>query len=170
VELIDVGNLDWSEKGAETWVREFVRKGRPIDVLWAANDPMALGAITALREAGYKPGVNVVVGGLNWSQAGVERVLTGEMIVTHGGHFLVGAWAMVVLRDHHDGRDFAEEEVRLQFPMGAFDLPVARRFSEIGKVDWRKVDFSRFSKIRNPEVMRYNFTPDAVLSRLPSPQ
>ncbi len=170
VELIDVGNLDWSEKGAETWVREFVRKGRPIDVLWAANDPMALGAITALREAGYTPGVNVVVGGLNWSQAGVERVLKGEMIVTHGGHFLVGAWAMVVLRDHHDGRDFAEEEVRLQFPMGAFDLPVARRFSEIGKVDWRKVDFSRFSKIRNPEVMRYNFTPDAVLSRLPSPQ
>ncbi len=170
VELIDVGNLDWSEKGAETWVREFVRKGRPIDVLWAANDPMALGAITALREAGYTPGVNVVVGGLNWSQAGVERVLKGEMIVTHGGHFLVGAWAMVVLRDHHDGRDFAEEEVRLQFPMGAFDLPVARRFSEIGKVDWRKVDFSRFSKIRNREVMRYNFTPDAVLSRLPSPQ
>ena len=86
-----------------------------------------------LKQAGYTPGVNVVVGGLNWSQAGVERVLKGEMIVTHGGHFLVGAWAMVVLRDHHDGRDFAEEEVRLQFPMGAFDLPVARRFSEIAR-------------------------------------
>ena len=95
--------------------------------LWAANDPMALGAITALREAGYKPGVDVVVGGLNWSQGGVERVLKGEMIVTHGGHFLGGAWAMVVLRDYHDGRDFAEEDVRLQFPMGAIDLPVARR-------------------------------------------
>jgi ABC-type sugar transport system substrate-binding protein len=168
VQLIDVANLDWSEKSAETWVREFVQKSPRIDALWAANDPMALGAITALREAGYKPGVDVVVGGLNWSQRGVEQVLKGEMVVTHGGHFLLGAWAMIILRDYHDGRDFAEEDVRLRFPMGAFDLPVARRFPEIGKVDWRTVDFTRFSKIRNPAVTRYNFTPDAVLSHLPS--
>jgi len=167
VELVDVRNLDWSEKSAEAWMRDFVQKGPRIDALWAANDPMALGAITALREAGYTPGVDVVVGGLNWSQAGVERVLKGEMVVTHGGHFLLGAWAMVILRDYHDGRDFAEEDVRLQFPMGAFDVAVARRFPEIGKVDWRTVDFSRFSKIRNPAVMRYKFTPDAVLSHLP---
>jgi ABC-type sugar transport system substrate-binding protein len=166
VELTGIRNLDWSEKSAQRSVREFVQEGPRIDALWAANDPMALGAITALREAGYKPGVDVVVGGLNWSQDGVERVLKGEMILTHGGHFLVGAWAMVVLRDYHDGRDFAEEDVRLQFPMGAIDPPVARRFPEIGKVDWRRVDFTRFSKIRNPAVTRYNFTPDVVLGQL----
>ena len=57
------------------------------------------------------------------------------------------AWAMVILRDYHDGRDFAEEDVRLQFPMGAIDLLVARRFSEIGKVDWGQVDFTRFSRL-----------------------
>ena len=170
VELIDTRHLDWSEKSAETSVREFVQKGPRIDALWAANDPMALGAITALREAGYQPGVDVMVGGLNWSQAAVERVLKGEMVVTHGGHFLLGAWAMVVLRDYHDGRDFAEEDARLQFPMGAFDLPVARRFPEIGKVDWRKVDFTRFSKVRNRAVTRYNFSPDAVLGQLASTQ
>ena len=168
VDLIDVRNLDWTEKSAQTSVREFVQKGPRIDALWAANDPMALGAITALRETGYKPGADVVVGGLNWSQDGVERVLKGEMVLTHGGHFLLGAWAMVILRDHHDGRDFAEEDVRLQFPMGALDLPIARRFSEIGKVDWRKVDFTRFSKVRNRAVTRYDFNPDAVLGQLES--
>jgi len=168
VDLIDVRNLDWTQKSAQTSVREFVQKGPRIDALWAANDPMALGAITALREAGYKPGADVVVGGLNWSQDGVERVLKGEMVLTHGGHFLLGAWAMVILRDYHDGRDFAEEDVRLQFPMGALDLPIARRFSEIGKVDWRKVDFTRFSKVRNRAVTRYDFNPDAVLGQLES--
>jgi ABC-type sugar transport system substrate-binding protein len=168
VELVDIRHLDWTAKTAETSVREFLQKGPRIDALWAANDPMALGAITALREAGYQPGTDVVVGGLNWSQAAVERVLKGEMAVTHGGHFLLGAWAMVVLRDYHDGRDFAEEDVRLQFPMGAFDLPVARRFPEIGKVDWRNVDFTRFSKVRNNAVTRYNFSPDAVLGQLES--
>jgi ABC-type sugar transport system substrate-binding protein len=167
VELVEIAHLDWSEKSAEGRVREFVKKGVRIDALWAANDPMALGGLSALREAGYRPGVDVMIGGLNWNQGAVERVLKGEMVLTHGGHFLLGAWAMVVLRDYHDGRDFAEEDVRLQFPMGAFDLPVARRFPEIGKVDWRKVDFTRFSKTRNPAVTRYSFTPDAVLSRLP---
>lgn len=170
VDLIDIRNLDWSQKRAEASMREFVQKGPRIDALWAANDPMAIGAIAALREAGYRPGVDVMVGGLNWSQAAVDRVLEGEMVLTHGGHFLLGAWAMVILRDYHDGRDFAEEDVRLQFPMGAFDLPVARRFPEIGKVDWRRVEFARFSKTRNPAVTRYNFTPDAVLSRLPPNQ
>jgi len=166
VELVDVRYLDWTAATAEKSVREFTQTGRQIDALWAANDPMALGAITALRERGYVPGKDVLIGGLNWSQDAVDKVLDGEMVVTEGGHFLLGAWAMVTLRDTHDGRDFAEEDVRLQIPMGAIDLPVARRFPEIGKVDWRKVDFTKFSKTRNPAVKRYEFTPDAVLAKL----
>ena len=168
VQLVDVRNLDWSEEGAQATVRELVQAGQPIDAVWAANDHMAFGAITALREAGYKSGVDVVVGGLDWSQGAIDRVLKGEMVVTYGGHFLGGAWAMVILRDYHDGRDFAEEDVRLQFPMAAIDLPVARRFPEIGNVDWRNVDFTRFSKARNPKITHYNFRPDAVLRQLSS--
>jgi ABC-type sugar transport system substrate-binding protein len=166
VQLVDVRYLDWTAKTAEAATRDFIQSGQHIDALWAANDPMALGAIAALKEAGYHPGIDVMVGGLNWSQEAVDRVLNHEMVVTYGGHFLLGAWAMVVLRDYQDGRDFAEEDVRLQIPMGAFDLPVARRFPEIGKVDWRRVDFTRFSKTRNPAVTRYTFTPDAVLRQL----
>ena len=166
VELVDVRYLDWSEKAAEASVREFIKTGPRIDALWAANDPMALGAIAALREGGYRPGKDVLVGGLNWSDDAVKRVLDGDMVVTYGGHFLLGAWAMVVLRDHHDGRDFAEEDVRLQIPMGAIDLPIARRFPDIGKVDWRQIDFTKFSKTPNAAVRRYEFTPDAVLSQL----
>jgi ABC-type sugar transport system substrate-binding protein len=166
VELVELHYLDWSAKTAETSVRQFTETGKRIDALWAANDPMALGGIAALRERGYMPGKDVLVGGLNWSQNAVMAVLDGEMVVTYGGHFLLGAWAMVVLRDYHDGRDFAEEDVRLQIPMGAIDLPVARRFPEIGNTDWRRVDFTRFSKTRNPDLKRYEFTPDALLTQL----
>jgi ABC-type sugar transport system substrate-binding protein len=166
VELTDVRYLDWTAKTAEASVLEFAQSGPRIDALWAANDPMALGGLAALRERGYMPGKDVLIGGLNWSQDAVSKVLDGEMVVTHGGHFLLGAWAMVILRDHHDGRDFAAEDVRLRVPMGAIDLPVARRFPEIGKVDWRQVDFTRFSKTRNPAVKRYAFTPDAVFAQL----
>ena len=128
VELVELRYLDWTAKTAEASIRQFIATGPHIDALWAANDPMALGAISALNKAGYKPGEDVLVGGLNWSQFAVKKVLDGEMVVTYGGHFLLGAWAMVVLRDYYDGRDFAEEDVRLQIPMGAIDLSVARRF------------------------------------------
>lgn len=168
VQLVGVRYLDWSAETAEASVREFLRSGPHIDALWAANDPMALGAIAALKAAGYRPGRDVMVGGLNWSQQAIDRVLNHEMVVTYGGHFLLGAWAMVVLRDYKDGRDFAEEDTRLHFPMGAFDLPVARRFPNIGKVDWSRVDFTRFSKTRNPALARYNFSPDAVLGQFES--
>jgi ABC-type sugar transport system substrate-binding protein len=166
VELAGLRYLDWTAATAEASVREFIKTGPSIDALWAANDPMALGAMTALRERGYAPGKDVLIGGLNWSQDAVDKVLNGEMVLTHGGHFLQGAWSMVILRDHRDGRDFAEEDVRLQVPMGAIDLPIARRFPEIGKLDWRKVDFTKFSKTRNPAVSHYEFTPDAVLAHL----
>ena len=39
---------------------------------------------------------------------------------------------------------------------------------EIGKIDWRRVDFTSFSKSRNPKIQRYGFTPDAVLNQLPA--
>ena len=55
VELVDVRNLDWSEKGAEACVREFVQTGPRIDALWAANDPMAFGAITACARPDISP-------------------------------------------------------------------------------------------------------------------
>ena len=166
VELVGVRWLDWTAPTAEAATRDFMKDGPRIDALWAANDPMAIGGLQALRAA-YTPGKDVLVGGLNWSQPAVDLMLKGEMVVSHGGHFLGGAWAMVVLRDYADGRDFAEEDVRLQFPMGAFDLPLAQRFPEIGKVDWRQVDFTRYSKTRHPELKRYDFSPESVLAQVP---
>jgi ABC-type sugar transport system substrate-binding protein len=166
IDLMDVLYLDWTASTAQSAVRDFTADGRRVDVVWAANDPMALGAMAALRDRGYRPGVDFLVGGLNWSQPAVDKVLSREMVLTHGGHFLLGAWAMIVLHDYQEGRDFAEEDVRLQVPMSAIDFAVAQRFPEIGKVDWRTVDFTRFSKSRNPALNRYEFAPDAVLDQL----
>jgi ABC-type sugar transport system substrate-binding protein len=168
VEQVAFEHLDWTDAGGYAWTKKILAAGPRVDAVWAANDPLAFGALRALHEAGYQPGKDVVVGGLNWSQGAIDRVLSGEMLLTHGGHFLGGAWVMVLIRDHHDGRDFAEEDVRLQFPMTAFTRPIAARFPNIGKIDWRRVDFTKFSKSKNPSIQRYSFTADAVMNQLPS--
>jgi ABC-type sugar transport system substrate-binding protein len=170
IDLLDVLYLDWTAKTAERAVREFTTGDRRVDVVWAANDPMALGAMAALVERGYRPGTDVLFGGINWNQAAVDKILSGEMVLTYGGNLLQGAWAMVLVRDFTDGRDFAEEDVRQQIPMTAIDRQLARRFPKVDEIDWRKVDFTRFCKSRNPTLDAYKFTLDSVLSQLqPAP-
>jgi hypothetical protein len=50
--------------------------------------------------------------------------------------------------------------------MGVVDLP--NRMALPRHRHWRQVDCTRFSKTRDPAVIRYNFTPDAVLGSLAS--
>jgi ABC-type sugar transport system substrate-binding protein len=56
--------------------------GDSIDVVYCHNDDMAIGAIAALKAAGYKPGVDVMVAGVDGSAAAMEAILAGEMLTT----------------------------------------------------------------------------------------
>jgi len=56
--------------------------GDNIDVVYCHNDDMAIGAIAALKAAGYKPGVDVFVAGVDGSAAAMEAILAGEMLTT----------------------------------------------------------------------------------------
>ena len=146
--------LEWSEP-----------RDRVAHAFWAANDPIAFGAINALRERGYEPGSDVFVAGLNWSSDAVGMVERGEMELTHGGHFLGGAWVMVLLRDYHDGYDFAvADDPDVRFPMMAIDQSNVKAFKRaLGDEDWGKIDFAAFTKGRIGNDRDYDFTLSAIL-------
>ncbi|MEJ0067918.1 MAG: substrate-binding domain-containing protein [Pseudomonadota bacterium] len=69
VEQVAFEHLDWTDTGGYAWTKRILPTVPRVDAVWAANDPLAFGALRALHEAGYQPGKDVVVGGLNWSQA-----------------------------------------------------------------------------------------------------
>lgn len=56
--------------------------GDNIDIVYAHNDDMAIGAIAALKAAGYEPGKDVLVTGTDGSAAAMEAILAGEMLAT----------------------------------------------------------------------------------------
>jgi hypothetical protein len=78
-----------------------------------------------------------------------------------GGHFIAGAWSLVMLYDYHHGRDFAAEE-GLEVDQSMFVLftpSLADRFLErYGDMRFERVDFRRFSKVLNPKLKRYDFS------------
>ncbi|PKR56115.1 ABC transporter substrate-binding protein [Thalassospira marina] len=117
-----------------------------LDAVWAANDDIARGAIAAIEDTGKVAGKDVVVGGLNWSAQGLKLVKEGKMTMTHGGHFLAGAWIMVMLNDFHNGVDLQGKGPNYSFPMQAITRDNVDLFQEkFGKRDWNIVDFTSFS-------------------------
>ena len=62
----------------EDWLTKY--KGK-FDAIYAHNDPMALGAIEVLKEAGYKPG-DIFIFGIDGQREAFEAIMDGWMQVT----------------------------------------------------------------------------------------
>lgn len=159
VELEQVFVGEWSKDKAKYQTQGALKRYPEISALWAANDPMALGAIEAIVESGRTPGKDILVGGLNWDAPALEKIRDGAMVTSVGGHFMAGAWALVLLYDYHHGKDFANGGAQLQYTLfGALDREnVGQYLRQFGDTDWRKVDFTRFSRMRHPEAKEYTF-------------
>lgn len=56
--------------------------GTKIDVVYAHNDGMALGAIQAIKEAGLKPGEDIIIVSIDAIKLAFEAIIAGEMNVS----------------------------------------------------------------------------------------
>ena len=55
------------------------KHGRSIDILYAHNDDMALGAVQAIEEAGLKPGQDILILSIDAIREGVQAVVDGKI-------------------------------------------------------------------------------------------
>jgi len=149
-------SVNWSKDEAYKRTRLWLQSGQKLGAVWAANDAIGLGSIKAIREAGLKPGHDVRVSGLNWSKEAIKHVINGEMTLSHGGHFLAGAWVMVMLYDYVHGHDFKAISTEVHFPMTAMTQANASDYlKHFESQQWSKVNFKEFSLANTPS---YQFT------------
>lgn len=134
-------------------------------LVWAGNDQMAFGAMQAWEKRGGKVGVDAWFSGINTSREALEALKSGRLAALSGGHFITGAWSLVLIYDYHHGRDFADEGLELDQPMFASFTPkLANRFlKSYGEMRFDQVDFRRYSKVLNPRLKRYNFSFEQLL-------
>jgi len=139
------------------WLQQRYPEAR---LVWAANDLMAFGAMDAVRERGMQPGRDMFFSGVNTSPEALQALRSGELSALAGGHFMLGAWALVIVYDHAKGIDFAASEgLEMDQPMFTLFSPaLAQRFNQMfGAGRFDAIDFRRFSKVHNPRLQRYNF-------------
>jgi ABC-type sugar transport system substrate-binding protein len=69
-------------KGKEVMEAFLKAEGKNINVLYAHNDDMAIGAIQAIEEAGLKPGKDIVIVSVDGVRGAFEAMMQGKLNVT----------------------------------------------------------------------------------------
>jgi len=83
LKIIDSQSGDFRRTGGKEVMEAFIKKhGKNIDVLYAHNDDMALGAVQAIEEAGMKPGVDILIVSIDAVREGVQAVVAGRINCT----------------------------------------------------------------------------------------
>jgi len=82
----------------------FLKADKKIDVLYAHNDQMALGAIQAIKEAGLKPGKDITIVSVDAVKGAFEAMVKGELNCSVECSPLLGPQAVQAIRDLRDGK------------------------------------------------------------------
>ena len=107
--LHQIVSAGWDQQKASQVTKVLMARYPETKLIWSASDVMALGAIEALEDMGLKPGVDVLLGGIDGVDEGLEAVSRGKMAATVSGHFIEAAWALVLLYEHYHGKDLLKE-------------------------------------------------------------
>lgn len=165
---------NWTQSEAEQVTTNYLgwasrKEIRPAGI-WAGNDPMALGALRAVVAAGIVPGRDIQLVGLNWSEDALREIREGRLLLTDGGHFLLGGWSIVLLRDYADGCDFAAASPRVAVKTSAITRQNLGSVGDLIKTRaFDRIDFTRF-RAKAGRCGYYDFSLDALISSLPLPE
>lgn len=146
---------DWSYDDSHQKARVLLARYPDANVIWAANDAMALGALDAVKARHAR----VLVGGMGALQEALARVADGGLAAMMAGDYFIGAWAMVLLHDYHQGKDFAGNggvRQKLDF-LTVISRDNAARYANAVFRSEAALDFARYSKIRSARPGPYDF-------------
>jgi len=89
-------------KGQE--ITERVLKSQKIDIIFAHNDEMALGAVDAVKSAGKVPGKDVIIIGVDGIKKALEAIVSGSLNATIECSPLLGPQLMKAVKDLSAGK------------------------------------------------------------------
>ncbi|MCP3720505.1 MULTISPECIES: ABC transporter substrate-binding protein [Paraburkholderia] len=114
---------DFTLAGGKQVMEAFAKTyGKKINVVYAHNDDMALGAIQAMEEAGIKPGKDVTVVSFDATKGGFQAMVDGKINVDVECSPLLGPQLMAAVKDIVAGKQVPR---RIVTDEGIFPMNVA---------------------------------------------
>ena len=104
-------------------LKDLAAGNRRMDVLFAHNDDMAIGAIAAMEAAGFKPGKDVVIVSVDGIRDAFKAMIAGKLNCSVECSPLLGPQLMKAIKDYMSGKDLP---VRIVTSEVVFPAEVAR--------------------------------------------
>ena len=104
--------------------RDLRASGERMDVLFAHNDDMAIGAIAAMEEMGITPGKDVVIVSVDAIRDAFKAMIDGKLNCTVECSPLLGTQLMKAVKDYMAGKDLP---IRMITAEEVFPAEVARK-------------------------------------------
>jgi simple sugar transport system substrate-binding protein len=111
-------------KGKEVMEAFLKSEGKNINVLYAHNDDMAIGAIQAIEEAGLKPGKDITIVSIDAVKGAFEAMMAGKLNCTVECSPLLGPQLMKAVKDLKAGKSLPK---RIVTEEGVFPQEVAAK-------------------------------------------
>ena len=111
-------------KGKEVMEAFLKAEGKKINVLFAHNDDMAIGAIQAIEEAGMKPAKDITIISIDAVKGAFEAMMAGKLNVSVECSPLLGPQLMSAVKDLKAGKSLAK---RIVTEEGIFPMEVAAK-------------------------------------------
>src|SRR4051794_36784625 len=111
-------------KGKEAMEAFLKAEGKKINVLFAHNDDMAIGAIQAIEEAGLKPGKDITIVSIDAVKGAFEAMMQGKLNCTVECSPLLGPQLMSAVKDVVAGKPVPKRIVTQE---GIFPMEVAAK-------------------------------------------
>ena len=113
--IVDSKPADYIFSKGEEVMSEFLKSTHgAIDVVFAHNDEMALGAVEAIKQYGKKPGTDIVVIGVDAIKKAFEAIMAGDMNATIECSPLLGPQLMDAVKDIVAGKSVPKRIVTVE--------------------------------------------------------
>jgi ABC-type sugar transport system substrate-binding protein len=118
---------------------------------WCVADSFCLTIIEQLKMLDSSSDKQIVLGGFDWLPPAIDKIKTGEITASVGGHFLmVGKALLKIIEYHHANNVFLTNSL-----LENYELIDQNNVDEyqlfLKKAPWTEVDFRQFSSVYNKQ-------------------
>lgn len=168
VNVIHVLDANWFAEESKKVVYKLASRYNSFDVIWAASDDMAHGAAEAVSSNKTKLTINnTTIGGIDWTIEAIRSIKSGYLNASVGGHIMQGAWALIQIFDHMNGKEvFMKGDQPPIYNLSLINKGNIDQFSVIAEQpDWGRVNFFSLTRTGNADSSQL-FSVQAVIEQI----
>jgi ABC-type sugar transport system substrate-binding protein len=143
--------MSWELKNVEENFPAIYRRYPDTNAYWCVADSFCLTVIKQLKKLGSASAKKIVLGGFDWLPPAIDKIKTGEMTASVGGHFLMVSKALLNIVEYHNANNVFLTNTKLE----RYELIDKNNVDEyqpfLNKAPWSEVDYRQFSSVYNKQ-------------------